>query len=83
MSPHSNAYRISIRVNDDQGRGTQLNLKLRVSKHATACADSALTAQQAKLIQLEQLCQTLLERVRAISDAMPGDAQADERPPHY
>ena len=45
--------------------------------------DDVITAQQAKLIQLEQLCQTLLERVRAISDAMPGDAQADERPPHY
>ena len=45
--------------------------------------NDVVTAQQAKIMQLEQLCSSLLERVRSISEAMPGDAQADERPPHY
>ena len=45
--------------------------------------NDVVTAQQAKIMQLEQLCSSLLDRVRSISESMPGDASADERPPHY
>ena len=45
--------------------------------------DSVVTAQQAKIMHLEELCNSLIDRVRAIGESMPGDAPADERPPHY
>ena len=45
--------------------------------------NDVVTAQQAKIMQLEQLCQSLIERVRAFSEAVPGDSPADEKPPHY
>ena len=45
--------------------------------------NEVLTAQQGRIMQLEQLSTSLIERVRAIDDATPGDGPADERPPHY
>ena len=45
--------------------------------------NDVVTAQQARIMQLEQLCSSLLERVRSIGEAMPGDTPTDERPPHY
>lgn len=45
--------------------------------------NEVLTSQQAKLMQLEQLCQSLIDRVRTIGEAVSGDATSDERPPHY
>ena len=45
--------------------------------------DSVITAQQAKIMHLEQLCNSLVDRVRTIGESMPGDGPTDERPPHY
>jgi len=45
--------------------------------------DEVVTSQQAKIMQLEQLCQSLVDRVRAIGEAVPGDATTDDQPPHY
>ena len=45
--------------------------------------DDVVTAQQARIMQLEQLCESLLDRVRAIGEALPGEPPGDERPPHY
>ncbi len=45
--------------------------------------NDVVTEQQAKIMQLEQLCNSLLARVRAISEAAPGDVPQDDRPPHY
>jgi len=44
--------------------------------------NDALTLQQEKIMRLEELSKTLLDRVRALGEAVPGDAQ-DARPPHY
>lgn len=45
--------------------------------------NDVVTAQQAKIMQLEELCNALIQRVRAVGDgATDGDA-GDERPPHY
>lgn len=44
--------------------------------------NDAVTLQQEKIMRLEELSNTLLDRVRALSEAVPGDAQ-DARPPHY
>ena len=45
--------------------------------------NEVVTVQQAKIMQLEQLCTSLVERVRAMGESIPGDASQDERPPHY
>ncbi len=45
--------------------------------------NEVVTEQQAKIMQLEQLCISLVERVRAIGELTPGDGPQDDRPPHY
>lgn len=45
--------------------------------------NDVVTQQQQKIMQLEELCGSLLDRVRTIGDALPADTARDERPPHY
>ncbi|MEM7432060.1 MAG: SlyX family protein [Pseudomonadota bacterium] len=45
--------------------------------------NDVVTNQQAKIMQLETLVESLLERVRALGDAAPAGSVGDERPPHY
>lgn len=45
--------------------------------------NDVVTAQQAKMMQLEELCKSLITRVRSMGDAMPEGAPGDEKPPHY
>ncbi len=45
--------------------------------------NDVVTEQQARIMQLEQLSTSLIERVRAIGEAAPGDDAPDERPPHF
>ena len=45
--------------------------------------NDVVTSQQAKITQLEELCQALIQRVRASSEGLPESDPGDERPPHY
>ena len=47
--------------------------------------NDVVTAQQAKIMQLEELCKALIQRVRSVSDGddVQGGDAGDERPPHY
>ena len=45
--------------------------------------NDVVTEQQAKIMQLEALCQSLIQRVRSVGDSVPSDEAFDERPPHY
>ena len=45
--------------------------------------NDVVTAQQAKLMQLEELCRSLIDRVRAAGEGAPEGDPADEIPPHY
>ena len=45
--------------------------------------NDVITKQQEKIMKLEELCGSLVERVRSIGESLPGDASQDERPPHY
>ncbi len=45
--------------------------------------NDVVTAQQSKIMQLEELCKSLLGRVRSLGEAMPESDAGDERPPHY
>jgi SlyX protein len=45
--------------------------------------NDVVTAQQAKLMQLEELCKSLIQRVRSVGEGVPEGDPGDERPPHY
>ena len=45
--------------------------------------NEVVTGQQARIMDLEELCRALLERVRSLGDGVTPGNPADERPPHY
>ncbi|MGB5334220.1 MAG: SlyX family protein [Woeseiaceae bacterium] len=45
--------------------------------------DDVVTSQQTKIMQLDALCQSLIERLRSMADNAPSADVGDERPPHY
>ena len=45
--------------------------------------NDVVTDQQAKIMQLEELCRSLIDRVRSLGEGLPAVDPADERPPHY
>ena len=45
--------------------------------------NDVVTAQQARIMQLEDLCKVLAQRVRSAGEDMTESDPADERPPHY
>jgi SlyX protein len=45
--------------------------------------NDVVTSQQAKIMQLEALCKSLIQPVQVVGEALPGDVPGDERPPHY
>lgn len=45
--------------------------------------NDVVTSQQAKIMELNRLCQSLIDRVRSMGDAAPAGDSDDERPPHY
>ncbi len=45
--------------------------------------NDVITDQQAKIMKLEEMYAALVDKVRTIGEAFPGDGSQDERPPHY
>lgn len=45
--------------------------------------NEVVTDQQAQLTRLEELCRSLITRVRSLGEALPAGDPSDERPPHY
>lgn len=45
--------------------------------------NEVMTDQQAKLMQLEALCRSLVDRVRSLGEGIAASDPGDERPPHY
>jgi SlyX protein len=45
--------------------------------------NEVVTDQQAKLMQLEELCRSLVDRVRSLGEGIQQGDPASERPPHY
>jgi len=66
-----------------EDRLVDIEVKLAHQEQLLTDLDEVVTKQQARIMQLEELCGSLVDRVRSIGDAMPGDRAQDERPPHY
>ena len=45
--------------------------------------NDVVTSQQAQLMRLEELCRSIVDRVKAIGEGVQGGDAGDERPPHY
>lgn len=45
--------------------------------------NDVVTSQQAKIMQLDELCKSLITRVRSLADAATAMDSGDEKPPHY
>ena len=66
-----------------EDRLVDIEVKLAHQEQLLTDLDEVVTKQQARIMQLEELCGSLVDRVRSIGEAMPGDGSQDERPPHY
>jgi len=67
----------------DENRMIDIETKLAHQEDMLADLNTAVTNQQSQITLLEDLCETLVGRVRSLSDAAPESDPADERPPHY
>lgn len=45
--------------------------------------NEVVTDQQSKIMRLEELCRSLVDRVRSLGEGLPAGDPGDERPPHY
>jgi SlyX protein len=68
------------RMSED--RLVDIEIKLAHQEQQLFDLDKVVTDQQARIMQLEQLVKSLIERVRAIGEGGADTAQ-DETPPHY
>ena len=64
-------------------RFVELETKLAQQEHLLVELDDIITKQQENIMRLEKLCDSIIERVRSLSEAAPVDADVDEKPPHY
>jgi len=63
-------------------RFVDIEVKLAHQEQVVSELNEVVTEQQAKLMQLEELCTSLIQRVRSIGEGA-ADSEQDERPPHY
>jgi len=63
-------------------RFVEIEVKLAHQEQVMSELNEVVTQQQAKLMQLEELCTSLIQRVRSIGEGTT-DSEQDERPPHY
>ena len=66
-----------------EDRFVDLETRLAYQDQMLSELNDVVTAQQAKLMQLEELCRALIQRVRAAGEGSPDGDPARERPPHY
>ncbi len=64
-------------------RLVDIESRLAHQDHLLIELNDVITKQQEKIMQLEELCASLVDRVRSIGEALPADGPQDERPPHY
>ena len=66
-----------------EDRFIEIETKLAHQEQLVSELNDVITEQQARIMQLEQLSKSLIDRVRAIGESGGEDAPTDERPPHY
>ncbi len=64
-------------------RFVDLETKLAHQEHLLLELNDVITKQQENIMRLEKLCDSIIERVRSLGEALPTSANVDEKPPHY
>ena len=64
-------------------RFVDIETKLAHQEHLLLELNEVITKQQENIMRLETLYDSIIERVRSLGEALPGDANVDEKPPHY
>ena len=64
-------------------RFVDLETKLAHQEHLLLELNEVITKQQENIMRLEKLYESIVQRVRSLSEALPADANVDEKPPHY
>jgi SlyX protein len=64
-------------------RFVDLETKLAHQEHLLLELNEIITKQQENIMRLERLCDSIIQRIRSLSEGAPTDANADEKPPHY
>jgi SlyX protein len=64
-------------------RFVDLETKLAHQEHLLLELNEIIPKQPENIVRLEKLCDSIIERVRSLSEVAPANATADERPPHY
>ncbi len=64
-------------------RFVDLETKLAHQEHLLLELNDVITKQQENIMRLEKLCDSIIERVRSLGEALPTGANVDEKPPHY
>jgi SlyX protein len=64
-------------------RFVDLETKLAHQEHLLLELNDIITKQQENIMRLEKLCDSIIERVRSLSEMAPADGNAEEKPPHY
>jgi SlyX protein len=64
-------------------RFVDIETKLAHQEHLLLELNDVITKQQEKIMRLEGLCDSIVERVRSLAEAAPTDPNVDEVPPHY
>jgi len=67
----------------DDEKIIDIETKMAHQEHLLSALNDALSKQQAQITALEHLCQSLVDRIRALSEAGGGNGDDNERPPHY
>ena len=61
----------------------EIETKLAHQEQLLIDLNDVVSEQQATIMQLDELCKTLISRVRAMGEAVSTGNPGDERPPHY
>ena len=64
-------------------RLTEVEFKLAHQELTILELNDVITDQQARIMQLEQLCESLIDRVQSLADDGPDETPGHEIPPHY
>jgi len=64
-------------------RLVDIETKLAHQEHLLLELNDVITKQQEKIMRLERLCDSIIERVRSLAEAAPAGPNVDEVPPHY
>ena len=66
-----------------EDRFVDIETKLAHQEHLVLELNEVITKQQEKIMRLEALCESIIDRISAIGEAGPSDPNTEEVPPHY